>query len=337
MAKDLVLAKIDRVNTTLARVTTLQQAREVVGLAEAVMAYSKQVDASTETKNYAGQIFLRAKRRRGEILKSMKKAKGTKGQLRGKKSSGGTKTEPPEDDSPTLADIGVSKKTSSQEQKLAAVPEAQFEQLLVTEEGAELDTKAVIASVVREQKREEIIAKLESIWVQEAKAVEGVYDVLVIDPPWEMTKIDRDERPNQTKFDYPSMTEDELSAMKIPAAADCHVWLWTTHRFLPMAFRLLETWGLKYVCCFVWHKSGGFQPIGLPQYNCEFAIYARKGSPSFIDTKALPTCFNAPRGKHSEKPEEFYALLRRVTAGRRLDMFNRREIEGFDAWGKEAK
>jgi len=192
------------------------------------------------------------------------------------------------------------------------------------------------ADAIREVKREEKRAELDNIAAKEVKATEGVFDVIVIDPPWPMQKIDRDVTPTQVEFEYPTMTIEKISAQPIPCADDCHVWLWTTQRFLPQAFVILEAWGLTYVCAFVWHKPGGFQPFNLPQYNCEFAIYARKGAPQFLDTKDLPLCFSAGRGAHSEKPEEFYAMVRRVTAGRRLDMFNRREIEGFETWGNEA-
>lgn len=198
------------------------------------------------------------------------------------------------------------------------------------------DGEVSLAQATREIKRKDIIEHLESVSVQEVKAIKGVYDVIVIDPPWPMEKIERDERPNQSEFDYPTMALEEISSLHIPSADDCHLWLWTTHRFLPSSFELLNEWDLKYVCAFVWHKPGGFQPIGLPQYNCEFALYARKGSPKFIDTKAFPVCFTAPRGKHSEKPMEFYETITRVTAGRRLDMFARKSISGFDSWGKEA-
>jgi N6-adenosine-specific RNA methylase IME4 len=151
-----------------------------------------------------------------------------------------------------------------------------------------------------------------------------------------MEKIEREVRPNQIGFDYPTMNEAELSAMTLPAADDCHLFCWTTHKHLPMALRLLDAWGFRYVLTMVWHKPGGFQPIGLPQYNCEFAVYGRKGSPKFVDTKAFNACFEAPRREHSRKPDEFYDVIRRVTGGSRIDMFSREDRAGFSSWGNEA-
>jgi len=198
-------------------------------------------------------------------------------------------------------------------------------------------TQARVSQIVsNEKKKKEKRQELEAIAANDPGGFKGVYDVVVIDPPWPMEKIEREVAPNQVAFDYPTMAEEEMASMQLPLADDCHVWVWTTHKFLPMALRLLDSWGLKYVCTFTWHKPGGFQPFGLPQYNCEFALYARKGSPKFIDTKNFNVCFNAPRGKHSEKPEEFYDVVRRVTDGKRIDIFNRRAIDGFDRWGNEA-
>jgi len=193
------------------------------------------------------------------------------------------------------------------------------------------------AKAVQEIQKQKLKTRLDEVATREAIEPTGLYDVIVIDPPWPMQKLERDERPNQVDFDYPTMTEEQMANLQIPADVNCHVWLWTTHKFLPMAFRLLDTWKLKYVCCFTWHKPNGFQPFNLPKYNCEFALYARKGAPSFLDFKNFSVCFNAETKGHSVKPEEFYELLRRTTGGRRLDMFNRRTIEGFDGWGKEAK
>jgi len=180
--------------------------------------------------------------------------------------------------------------------------------------------------------------------IEEPLPIDGKYSVIIIDPPWDMERIERGMvRPNQAGFDYDALSEDEIIQLGTDNPTivqdmmddDCHVFLWTTQKFLPMAQRLLERWGLKYVLAMVWHKPGGFQPYNLPQYNCEFVLYGRKGAPDFTNTSDFFCCFNAPRREHSRKPDEFYDTIRRVTGGRRIEVFAREAREGFDTWGNQ--
>ena len=168
----------------------------------------------------------------------------------------------------------------------------------------------------------------------------GRYSTVVVDPPWPIQKIVRRVRPNQTaRLDYPTMSVAEIQALPVNGLLDddAFVFLWTTQRFLPTSFDVVKAWGLTYRFQMVWHKPGGIQPYGLPQYNGEFVTVAVKGDPDLIDAGTdFPAVFNARRGAHSEKPQIFYDMLTGVTRAPRLDMFARRRIEGFDAWGDEA-
>jgi len=193
-----------------------------------------------------------------------------------------------------------------------------------------------ITEAKREIKKEEQQERFLELKEKELQPPTGKYDVIVIDPPWKMEKIQREVAPLQVGFDYPTMDIEEIKAFDLPAEKDCHVFLWITHKHLPHGFDIFKTWGVKYVCAFVWHKNGGFQPFGLPQYNCEFVLYGRIGTPEFIDLKNFNVCFNANRTGHSEKPTEFYEMIKRVTAGKRIDIFNRRQIDGFSTWGNQA-
>lgn len=167
-------------------------------------------------------------------------------------------------------------------------------------------------------------------------AIAGQYQTIIIDPPWPIEKIERYEAPYQEPdVDYKTMTIDSIKAIKLPIANDCHLFLWTTQKFLPVSFEVLKEWEFKYILTMVWHKTGGFQPFGLPQYNCEFVVYGRKGSPKFIDTKNFFTCFEGKRREHSRKPAEFYNTIRRVTPEPRIDIFGREKIEGLETWGDE--
>ena len=303
---------------------------EVKGIrdkAVAMEAYARQAQ-DTELQQWAGEIRLRAERRAGELLAGMDKATG------GGDSSSGTKVVPL-DEPPTLSDLGVSKKESSRWQAVADIPEEEFEaEIEKTKQSLKVPSSAI---VIREAKRKEKKAKNAELKETNLTipVVQRKYHCIVIDPPWPTKKIDRDERPRQAGLDYPTMVESELENFKIPTADHCHLFMWTTQKFMPMGLRLLDAWGFGYVLTMVWHKPGGFQPFGLPQYNCEFVLYARKGAPEFRATENFFCCFDAPRREHSRKPDEFYETIRRVCDGPRIDIFSRGLHGGFDRFGNE--
>ena len=228
----------------------------------------------------------------------------------------------------------ITKKESHVAQTIARNPGVVEKVKFESRETGTIPTAQDVYKEIQREKQKELHTAIKQ---NEIEPIQGLYDVIVIDPPWPVKKIEREVRPNQVEaLDYPVMEIDEIIGLEIPAKDNCHIFLWTTHKFLPSAFEIIQAWGLKYIFTFVWHKPGGFQPYGLPQYNCEFCLYARKGSPEFIDTKNFFTCFEAPRGKHSEKPEFFYETVHRVTSGERIDIFSRRRKHGFDGWGLEA-
>lgn len=165
----------------------------------------------------------------------------------------------------------------------------------------------------------------------------GTYRCVVIDPPWPVTKIARDCRPNQTKeLDYPTMSLEEIEALPVPSVLDpagCHVYLWVTQKYLPVGLDLFKAWGIKYQCCLTWVKPVGFTPFSW-MYNTEHVLFGRVGS---LDLQRMgrKLSFDAPVTEHSAKPNVFYDLVTECSPGPRLEMFSRKERDGFTGWGSE--
>ncbi len=192
---DTVLAKIDKAKAYLAAIISVEDVMEVMGMAEAAEAYAKRVGATVETLNYATEIRLRAERKLGEVLIKGPTAKGTAGKGRPKK--GATQLEAPKDATPTLADVGISFKLSSQSKELAKAPDAEFEAALKVGKKKELNRTKVLKdlrSKKTEEKRAEVAeagTKIKPsdrwhIYCADMKTwtAPRQYDYIITDPPY---------------------------------------------------------------------------------------------------------------------------------------------------------
>lgn len=298
-------------------------------LANAAAGLQRRFRPIKDVADRAGEVWIAAEVRVGEELEKQPKAKGGEQHHKGTRS----KLEPV----PTLAELGVARKRAARARRLAALP---FEDRKAFTEELKAEEKALTPDALLRKQREHTRRDKKHTQTAAVFSADGPFDCVVIDPPWPMAKIDRDVRPNQDAFDYATMTEVEIAAfwkreMASRVKTDCHLFMWTTEKFLPTAIGLLDQIGFRYVLTMVWHKPGGFQPIDLPQYNCEFIVYARRGSPLFIDTTNFFCCFTAARREHSRKPDLFYDTVRRVTGGSRIDVFSRELRDGFAQYGNE--
>ncbi len=190
---------------------------------------------------------------------------------------------------------------------------------------------------IQEQRRIEAKERIEQLRENGVSLPIGKYSCLVVDPPWPMQKIERDVRPNQVEFDYPTMDEEELKAFPLPDVAgdDCHLYLWTTQKHLPMALRLAAHWGFKYQCLMTWVKNVGFTPFSW-MYSTEHALFCRKGNLPLLQM-GVKLHFHADVREHSRKPDEFYDIVRKVSPGPRLDVFSREKRDGFEQYGNEVE
>lgn len=167
----------------------------------------------------------------------------------------------------------------------------------------------------------------------------GKYRCIVIDPPWPMKKIERDERPNQgLELDYPTMTLEQIAdeamvPVRTLADDDCHIYLWVTHKFLPAGLELLDTWGFNYQCVMTWRKNVGITPFSW-MYDTEHVLFGRRGNLP-LERLGMRLSFDAPTVGHSVKPDVFYDRVLEATPGPRVEMFARRERDGFTGWGNE--
>ena len=166
------------------------------------------------------------------------------------------------------------------------------------------------------------------------------YQIIVVDPPWEVKKLTHKVRPNQTKMDYKTMSLEHIKTLPIRNIADrtSLCFLWTIQKYLWNAKPILEYWGFHHLLTMVWEKTYG-RSSGMPLYgfrwNAEFILVGYNKKPElWPKRKLIPVVFQAENIRHSQKPDIFYKMIESLGESR-IDLFARQEREGWDCWGNE--
>lgn len=170
------------------------------------------------------------------------------------------------------------------------------------------------------------------------------YQIIVVDPPWEIQKIRKRVRPNQVEMDYPMLSIDEIKSLKIPeiAADPSMIFVWTIDKYLYETKPIIECWGFKYHLTMAWDKTNGLAMYGFNRQT-EFVLVGLKGKHNAYPTrKTIRTSFTAKSEYHSAKPDIFYEMLD-VLDGNRIDIFARKARKNlliknnWDVWGNEVE
>lgn len=182
-----------------------------------------------------------------------------------------------------------------------------------------------------------------------------LYRTIVADPPWAVKRGPASlhacddpncQRPGHRRtsasglqsrtLTYETMTVDAIASLRVPAARDAHLYLWTINSRVEDTYAIARAWGFTPSTLLVWAKQPSGRGLGGTFSTCtEYVLFARRGSlraTGRIDRN----WWQWKRGPHSAKPEAFLDIVEQVSPGPYLEMFARRNRFGWDTWGNEA-
>lgn len=312
----------------LAEAKAVDEAKQIRDAAEAIRAYARQAK-NRELEIDAAEIRFRAERRVGELIQAQREQIGLpKGQLRR-----GSDLDP-RDEKPTLAEAGIDKHLADRARKLAAVPPDKFDDLVGEwRRRVHLETERVTLNLLREGEREQTRQARPS-----RPLPAGEYRLLYADPPWRYEHIETESRAIENH--YPTMTVDEICALKVPAADDAVLYLWATAPKVSEAMCVITAWDFDYRTCAIWDKG----TIGMGYYfrqQHELLLVAARGSlPVPAPSVRVSSVIRLKRDRlHSRKPVEILELLESMyptfTETDRIELFQREPRPGWSAWGNE--
>lgn len=171
------------------------------------------------------------------------------------------------------------------------------------------------------------------------------FAILYADPPWEYGRQqfdgNRREDSGGAESHYPTMSLARLKRLRVAdmAEPDALLFLWATSPHLDQALDLMKAWGFDYMTVgFVWDKVK-VNPGYYTMSQCELCLIGKRGRiPSPRGARNVRQLVVAPRGEHSAKPEEVRKRIEAMfPAQRKVELFARRRVPGWHAWGNEVR
>jgi N6-adenosine-specific RNA methylase IME4 len=157
------------------------------------------------------------------------------------------------------------------------------------------------------------------------------------DPPWRHLNT---VTYGAASLEYETMTNFDIEAMPISklAAPDAHLHIWVVPAVLWAVKAIVEAWGFNPnpPHPFVWCKEGHRLGMGngwRTQHETMFTFM--RGQAKYFNDKSIPSVLLAPRGAHSQKPDEVRRLIERVSPGPYLELFGRKPVTGWKVWGNQ--
>ena len=170
-------------------------------------------------------------------------------------------------------------------------------------------------------------------------ASSALFGVIYCDPPW---RRDNNAQSRAVENHYPTMTTEEICALKIPAAKNCLLLMWAIVPMLPESLDVIKAWGFQYKSHLVWDKEN----IGCGWWvrnQHELLLIATRGNVKTPPPELrIASVVRSKRSAHSSKPDKIRDWIAKWhPTERKLEMFARPYTEmwpkhdGWETWGNE--
>lgn len=172
------------------------------------------------------------------------------------------------------------------------------------------------------------------------------YDLILADPPWKQAKGGKKsvrENSSGRPLEYPTLSLEEIREhLKIATnltEKDSVLFLWTIDKYLFEAQQIGESLGYKLHARMIWNKINGIPAAFTIRFGHEYLLYMYRGKllPVAKEERGkIHSVFTEQVKRHSQKPDVSYQIINRLYPDtRKLELYARREIPGFDCWGNE--